>query len=238
MALDSESVWWFGPFEPFDDVLSLKEPHWVASRTRTQLHDSRMLSARRSLVLTWASWLLAGDEIARLIAQGARTVYHTARTWPTAEVQQPRGNLHRMPWVTGLTTRGEALFAGRQALQVDSVVYCTGYQYSFPFLEGTGLVSAGMSPIGYSLSLPSAGVWLQSNFQEFAKSLSMSEGQNLLADSCQCISTAWSCTASCGCKNFGSMGSGKVLSQVTALLQRTAMCIPSTSTSSPRPLPV
>ena len=72
--------------------------------------------------------------------------------------------------MTGLTSQGEALFAGRQTLKVDSIVYCTGYQYSFPFLEGTGLVSTGTSPAGHLATSPSIVIWLESGIQEFAKS--------------------------------------------------------------------
>ena len=31
---------------------------------------------------------------------------------------------------------------GTQIQHVDSVIYCTGYQYAYPFLEGTGLVTS------------------------------------------------------------------------------------------------
>lgn len=85
----------------------------------------------------------AGDEIARNIAKVAKVVYHTARTWITSETMQPRHNLHRMPWIQDLATSGEAVFEGGKRVPVDSVVYCTGYKYSFPFLEGSGLIETG-----------------------------------------------------------------------------------------------
>lgn len=31
---------------------------------------------------------------------------------------------------------------GRQIPNIDAVLYCTGYQYAYPFLEGTGLVTS------------------------------------------------------------------------------------------------
>ena len=56
---------------------------------------------------------------------------------------QPRHNLQRMPWIKDLTSSGEALLEGGRKIPVDSIVYCTGYKYSFPFLEGSGLVETG-----------------------------------------------------------------------------------------------
>ena len=75
----------------------------------------------------------------------AKVVYHTARTWITAEVMQPRSNVHKMPWIKELTNSGKAVFEGGKRVPIDSVVYCTGYKYSFPFLEGSGLVETGVS---------------------------------------------------------------------------------------------
>ncbi len=31
---------------------------------------------------------------------------------------------------------------GTQIANIDAVIYCTGYQYAYPFLEGTGLVTS------------------------------------------------------------------------------------------------
>jgi hypothetical protein len=39
---------------------------------------------------------------------------------------------------------GGAVFEGGQVLQqLDAIVYCTGYQYSYPWLDHLGLVTTG-----------------------------------------------------------------------------------------------
>lgn len=70
-------------------------------------------------------------------------MYHTARSWAAEEYHQPRDNLHRIAWLQELTSTSEAVFVDGERRRVDSIVYCTGYKYSFPFLEGTSLVSTG-----------------------------------------------------------------------------------------------
>lgn len=37
------------------------------------------------------------------------------------------------------------LFSGNKLVQVDTVVWCTGYNYSFPFLDGSGLLTDPVS---------------------------------------------------------------------------------------------
>ena len=92
-----------------------------------------------------------GEEIARQIADVALHVYHSARTW-SKQLTEPQGraNLTRMPMLTRLGSNGRAdFFGGVSADSVDAVVYCTGYQYSYPFLKRTGLICTGESyPLG------------------------------------------------------------------------------------------
>jgi hypothetical protein len=51
--------------------------------------------------------------------------------------------MHRVSWLSELTSSGEAIFVGRERFPITSVVYCTGYKYSFPFLEDSKLVKTG-----------------------------------------------------------------------------------------------
>ena len=46
---------------------------------------------------------------------------------------------------------------GREIPAVDAVLYCTGYQYAYPFLEGTGLVTSHdmrVDPLWQHIFLP------------------------------------------------------------------------------------
>lgn len=69
----------------------------------------------------------------------------TARTWATDEVKQPKDNMHRVSWISELTSSGEAVFDGGERVKISSVVYRTGYKYSFPFLKEANLITTGKS---------------------------------------------------------------------------------------------
>lgn len=68
-------------------------------------------------------------------------MYQTARTWATDEVKQPKDNMHRVSWISELTSSGEAVFDGGERVKISSVVYRTGYKYSFPFLKEANLIT-------------------------------------------------------------------------------------------------
>lgn len=89
---------------------------------------------------------LAGVEIAAQIADVAAHVYHSARTWSQPQLAQApaRGNMTRVPLLIRLHSSARAEFSGGMTVDpVDAVVYCTGYKYTYPFLEHTGLITTG-----------------------------------------------------------------------------------------------
>ena len=49
----------------------------------------------------------------------------------------------RAAWLVALTPDGAAVFEDGGKLDVDAVIYCTGYKYSYRFLENANLVSTG-----------------------------------------------------------------------------------------------
>ncbi|WIA31500.1 hypothetical protein OEZ86_002393 [Tetradesmus obliquus] len=83
----------------------------------------------------------SGQDVARLVAQQAACVYLCAREWTTQQqLDAGRGgaaaNIQRRGMITQLTAAGGAEFAVGQAVpQLDAVICCTGYNYSFPFLD-------------------------------------------------------------------------------------------------------
>ena len=87
----------------------------------------------------------SGDEIGRNIAEVASAVYLTARSFMYKGIPEAPNNMHRMPWINRLQHDGTVLFMDGQTLRPDSILYCTGYKYTYPFLEKTGLVSTGNS---------------------------------------------------------------------------------------------
>tara|TARA_X000000368_G_scaffold235893_1_gene186345 strand:- start:26665 stop:28785 length:2121 start_codon:yes stop_codon:yes gene_type:complete len=81
----------------------------------------------------------SGEDISRDIATKAKNVYLSAKTWQNAEWgSNPTisENLFRKPNVKALLQNGSVEFEdGTVVENVDSIVYCIGYEYDFPFLD-------------------------------------------------------------------------------------------------------
>jgi hypothetical protein len=113
-----------------------------------QLHSHSYRSpgpfAGQAVVVVGAS--NSGDDISREIATAASRVYLCARAWPPAAdgsgqpASEAEARIVRRPMLSALSPDGRATFADGSASDgpVDAVVYCTGYRYRFPFLEGAG----------------------------------------------------------------------------------------------------
>lgn len=120
------------------------------------------------MVLVGAS--SSGVDIAEELAvAGARVVYLCARDWQnplTGEpLQGPDGiggggppasipgvshpSVVRCPNLAALRGDGSVVLEGGTTLAcVDAVMYCTGYHYAFPFLEGTAAVGTSDNRVG------------------------------------------------------------------------------------------
>lgn len=79
------------------------------------------------------------------MADVAGQVLHSARTWQDADISRHmRPNMERVPMLTQLHSDGSASFSnGRRISGIDTVMYCTGYKYKYPFLEHLHLISTG-----------------------------------------------------------------------------------------------
>lgn len=88
----------------------------------------------------------AGIELANHVADVAQRVFHSARTWGSNnDPEQTKSNLERVPMLTHLSPDASASFGDGQSISnIDSVIYCTGYQYKYRFLEHLNLISTGV----------------------------------------------------------------------------------------------
>ncbi|KAK9808000.1 hypothetical protein WJX73_002005 [Symbiochloris irregularis] len=93
--------------------------------------DKHRFKGQRVLVVG-ASF--SGDEIARQIASVATQVIQCARSWASGPNVVLPPNLTRSPMVARLTKDGRSIFEDGKEWQPDSIVYCTGYKYAYPFL--------------------------------------------------------------------------------------------------------
>uniref|UniRef100_A0A383VB45 Flavin-containing monooxygenase n=1 Tax=Tetradesmus obliquus TaxID=3088 RepID=A0A383VB45_TETOB len=109
----------------------------------------------------------SGQDVARLVAQQAACVYLCAREWTTQQqLDAGRGgaaaNIQRRGMITQLNAAGGAEFAVGQAVpQLDAVICCTGYNYSFPFLDlqalGLSTAQQHVAPLFQHMFVPGQG---------------------------------------------------------------------------------
>lgn len=101
-------------------------------------YRSSSMFAGMQVIVVGASF--SGEELARAIADVASHVFHSARSF---QESTPRETITRVAMLTELSSDGVASFQdGTQTANIDAVIYCTGYQYAYPFLEGSGLVTS------------------------------------------------------------------------------------------------
>ena len=79
------------------------------------------------------------------MAEVAQQVFHSARTWHDNDISKHiRPNLERVHMLTQLQSDGSASFDGRRRIRnIDTIIYCTGYEYKYPFLKHLHLISTG-----------------------------------------------------------------------------------------------
>ncbi|DBA74144.1 TPA: hypothetical protein ACH3X1_010945 [Trebouxia sp. C0004] len=105
-------------------------------------HNYRHNEAFKGQIVVLVGASASGEDICREIAEVADKVYLCARSWQNpawATETIPFGHQHniwRRPVPTHLAKDGSVTFSdGQQVEEVDTVIYCTGYLYTFPFLE-------------------------------------------------------------------------------------------------------
>lgn len=105
-------------------------------------HNYRHNEAFKKQVVVLVGASASGEDICREIAEVADKVYLCARSWQNpawATDTVPFGHQHniwRRPVPTRLAKDGSVTFSdGQRVEKVDTVMYCTGYLYTFPFLE-------------------------------------------------------------------------------------------------------
>ncbi|CAM6093325.1 unnamed protein product [Calypogeia fissa] len=87
----------------------------------------------------------SANDITSEIALLANEVHQCARAWssikPSTEGKGPQHNLWQHPMVTKASSDGTLEFQDGTSVVADMILYCTGYLFSFPFLDTKGYVS-------------------------------------------------------------------------------------------------
>uniref|UniRef100_A0A0E0LC79 Flavin-containing monooxygenase n=1 Tax=Oryza punctata TaxID=4537 RepID=A0A0E0LC79_ORYPU len=111
-------------------------------------HSYRVPDSFRGEVVVVVGCGFSGKDIALELRRVAREVHLSAKSTEKAMASPAMskmfaryGNLHLRPQITRLCEDGTVAFADGSRVVADTVVYCTGYFYSYPFLDTGGKVT-------------------------------------------------------------------------------------------------
>ncbi|KAF9591768.1 hypothetical protein IFM89_007098, partial [Coptis chinensis] len=95
---------------------------------------------------------MSGTDISMELVHVAKEIHLSAKSLEISEgltkVIAKYQNLHLHPQIDSLHEDGMVLFVDGTSVNADSIVYCTGYQYSFPFLDTKGMVVVDDGRVG------------------------------------------------------------------------------------------
>ncbi|CAL5034295.1 unnamed protein product [Urochloa decumbens] len=105
----------------------------------------------------------SGKDIALELCEVAREVHVSVRSMEDVapgvyKALSRRHNLHLQLQIDCLCEDGRVVFADATGIVADAVVYCTGYNYSFPFLDTAGIITVDDNRVGplYEHTFPPA----------------------------------------------------------------------------------
>uniref|UniRef100_J3MI40 Flavin-containing monooxygenase n=1 Tax=Oryza brachyantha TaxID=4533 RepID=J3MI40_ORYBR len=123
-------------------------------RRQLHSHSYRVSDSFHGEVVVIVGCSLSGMEIALELLCVAKEVHLSAKSTEedmvaaTSKMLSRHGNLHLRPQVEHLREDGRVVFDDGSCVVADTVVYCTGYNYSFPFLETEGKVTVDDNGVG------------------------------------------------------------------------------------------
>ncbi|CAL5077414.1 unnamed protein product [Urochloa decumbens] len=124
-------------------------------------HSYRVPDTFKGQVVVVVGCHESGKDIALELCKVAREVHISVK--PTAGsisagVVSNHHNLHLQPEIDCLCEDGRVVFADATGIVADAVVYCTGYNYSFPFLDTAGVITVDDNRVGplYEHTFPPA----------------------------------------------------------------------------------
>ncbi|XP_074316419.1 flavin-containing monooxygenase FMO GS-OX-like 9 [Silene latifolia] len=95
---------------------------------------------------------LSGQDLSIELTGVAKQVYVSAKsahvTQGFAKVVAKHHNLHLRPLIDCLHEDGRILFVDGSSVIADTIIYCTGYSYTFPFLDTKGMVTVDDDRVG------------------------------------------------------------------------------------------
>ncbi|KAG0470826.1 hypothetical protein HPP92_017526 [Vanilla planifolia] len=95
---------------------------------------------------------MSGQDISMELVKVAKEVHLSAKSLEVSEglskVIAKHESLHLHPQIDTLYEDGRVLFRDGSSIAADTIIYCTGYSYSFPFLDTKGTVVVDDDRVG------------------------------------------------------------------------------------------
>ncbi|KAK9684522.1 hypothetical protein RND81_10G215600 [Saponaria officinalis] len=121
---------------------------------RRQMHSHvyRVPEPFKNEVVVIVGCSLSGQDISMELAGVATHVYVSVKlghvTPGFAKIVAKHHNLHLRPQIECVEEDGRILFVDGSWIIADTIIYCTGYSYTFPFLDTKGIVNVDDDRVG------------------------------------------------------------------------------------------
>nr|GMC71980.1 flavin-containing monooxygenase FMO GS-OX-like 9 [Ipomoea batatas] len=122
---------------------------------RKQMHSHiyRVPEPFRNEVVVVVGNSLSGQDISMELVNVAKEVHLSCKhpdniSQGLSKVISKHANLHIQPQIESLQEDGRVLFVDGSSIIADTILYCTGYSYSFPFLDTKGMVVVDDDRVG------------------------------------------------------------------------------------------
>ncbi|KAB2609416.1 flavin-containing monooxygenase FMO GS-OX-like 9 [Pyrus ussuriensis x Pyrus communis] len=121
---------------------------------RKQMHGHiyRVPEPFRDEVVVVVGTSLSGQDISMELVDVAKAIYLSGKSLDISEglskVITKHENLHLRPQIEILQEDGRVLFVDGSWIIADTIIYCTGYSYTFPFLDTKGIVAVDDDRVG------------------------------------------------------------------------------------------
>ncbi|KAL0416184.1 UNVERIFIED_CONTAM: Flavin-containing monooxygenase FMO GS-OX-like 9 [Sesamum latifolium] len=121
---------------------------------RRQMHSHiyRVPDPFKNEVVVVVGNSLSGQDISMELVNVAKQIHLSAKSLTISEglskVISKYHNLHLHPQIESVHEDGRVLFVDGSWIVADTIIYCTGYSYSFPFLDTKGIVVVDDDRVG------------------------------------------------------------------------------------------
>ncbi|MED6194354.1 hypothetical protein PIB30_027741 [Stylosanthes scabra] len=122
------------------------------NRKQMHSHIYRSPEPFRNEIVVVVGNSFSGQDISLELVKVAKEVYLSSRSLNITEglsnVLSKHENFHLHPQIDTLHSDGKVTFVDGSSVSADTILYCTGYSYSFPFLDTKGMVVVDDDRVG------------------------------------------------------------------------------------------